>query len=82
MSCTLIIIKKTGILTGTADEILTIQNNALGYKLKYVLTDFQYNEKNNVVTWQGYPSFTEMTGTPKQQAIWDKKKENSIFGFH
>jgi hypothetical protein len=72
--------KKTKILTATADEFLIVQNNGLGYKIKYLLTDFEFNENNNIVTYQGYPSFEQMPGTEKQQALWYKNRKIAYLG--
>jgi len=72
--------KGTKSLIATADEFLSIQNTALGYTLKYLLTNFEYNEDTRVVSFQGYPSFVEMKGTPKQEASWAKKRREAYLG--
>jgi hypothetical protein len=72
--------KASKILTATANEILVVQNNALGYKIKYVLTDFQYDENTRIVSYQGYPSFEEMPGTLKQEALWAKNRKIAYLG--
>ena len=37
--------KKNGMLTVTASDFLIIENLALGYRIKYLLEDFEYNYK-------------------------------------
>jgi hypothetical protein len=72
--------KKLKLLTASANDVLTIRNNALGYDVKYVLTDFQFDGNTNVVTYQGYPSFVEISGTQKQQLLWEKNRKTACLG--
>jgi hypothetical protein len=72
--------KETKVLTASADEFLVLQNNGLGYKIKYLLTNFEYDEKTRVVTYQGYPSFEEMSGTQKQENLWAKSRKVAYLG--
>ena len=52
--------KKNNLLKVTADEILVIINQALGYKIKYDLTKFEYNVGDRSFQYQGYPFFEEL----------------------
>lgn len=72
--------KESKVLTATADEFLNIQNMALGYTLKYLLTNFEFDEKTNVVTFQGHPSFMELKGTSKQEALWAQRRKAAYLG--
>lgn len=72
--------KKEKKLSATANDFLVIQNMALGYKLKYLLTNFDFDENTNIVTFQGYPSFEEMTGTTQQQVLWAKNRKIAYAG--
>ena len=47
-------------LTATAREPIIIQNNALGYKIECVLKSFTYDINNMGISYQIYPSFTEL----------------------
>ncbi|TSD67497.1 carboxypeptidase-like regulatory domain-containing protein [Inquilinus sp. KBS0705] len=73
--------KATQVLSGSADEFLVIDNQALGYQIKYLLTNFEYNEQTNVLTYQGYPSFKELTPkSDKEAKNWDKNRELAYRG--
>lgn len=50
-------------LTATAREPIIIQNNALGYKIECVLKKFSYDINNMGISYQIYPSFTELKAT-------------------
>ena len=47
-------------LTATAREPIIIQNNALGYKIDCILKNFSYDLNGRGVSYQIYPSFTEL----------------------
>ncbi|AMR33879.1 hypothetical protein A0256_21760 [Mucilaginibacter sp. PAMC 26640] len=49
--------KETQTLSVSADELLQIQNDALGYKISYSLESFELNEEKHLLKYQGYPSF-------------------------
>ena len=72
--------KETKILTASADELLVIQNKALGYKLEYLLNDFTFDSQTNIVSYQGSPSFMEMTGTKKENETWTKNRKTAYMG--
>ena len=73
--------KKRNIIKVTADEQLIIENNALGYLLKYNLTKFEYNPDTKEFFFQGYPFFEEMQtdrrGLSKQ---WMENREAAYYG--
>lgn len=72
--------KKAKVLTANTDEFLIVENKALGYEIKYLLADFGFNENTRIVTFQGYPPFTELTGSPAQQAMWVKNRRTAYLG--
>ncbi len=57
-------------LTATAADFLVVENKALGYTLKYLLTAFDLDMQNNRCTVGGSPYFEEMKGTEAQQKKW------------
>ncbi len=60
---------------------LEIQNNALGYKIKYTLDSFTYEYATQVATYSGYPLFEEMqTNDVNQQAVWKQNRMNAYNG--
>ncbi len=58
-----------------ATDFIVIENLALGYKIKYLLTDFEYNYKTNKVFYSGYPHFEEIKGNNSIQKKWVKNRE-------
>lgn len=73
--------KRSKKLTGSADDFIIIENNALGYKISYLLNKFEYNDSTNVVRYEGFPSFQEMTAkSDKQNNYWKKNREIAYKG--
>jgi hypothetical protein len=66
--------KETNMLQASADELLIVENKALGYKLKYLLNEFEYDMKTDICTTGGAPYFEELTGTPNQQKRWEENR--------
>lgn len=52
--------KRTNTLNAYADEPLVIENNSLGYILRYQLEQFEYRFSANMLFFQGFPFFEEM----------------------
>jgi CarboxypepD_reg-like domain len=71
---------KTDILTARSDDILIIKNQALGYQLKYVLLNFEYDQRKNSTIYQGYPSFEELKGTPEEEVQWKINRRLAFLG--
>ncbi|NCI51002.1 carboxypeptidase-like regulatory domain-containing protein [Sediminibacterium roseum] len=65
---------RTDLVKITAKEDLVIENNALGYILKYTLVNFEYSLSTKQFIYRGYPFFTEMQSTDKR--LEKKWKEN------
>lgn len=73
--------KSTNVLRAFADEPLIIENQALGYKLQYELSLFEYNFRTGVFYYQGYPLFIPMVASrPAQQKRWDRNREEAYQG--
>lgn len=69
-----------GVLKATTADFLIIENNALGYRIKYLLKKFLHEEARNMTMYDGDYSFEQMTGTPEQQKIWEKKRFEAYQG--
>jgi hypothetical protein len=52
--------KDQRILKASSDELLIIENRALGYTVKYLLSYFEKDYETNVVHFYGYPYFEEL----------------------
>ncbi|RYY36821.1 MAG: carboxypeptidase-like regulatory domain-containing protein [Sphingobacteriaceae bacterium] len=62
------------VLTGSSDEFLQIENQELGYRIKYLLSKFIRNGKTGLVYYEGSPLFEEMKGKPSKIKKWKKKR--------
>ena len=73
--------KKHNRLTAYSNTNLIIKNNALGYFIKYQLEEFDYDFKDQIVTYVGYASFEELkTRNSKKRNRWLKAREEAYYG--
>ena len=75
-------------LTASSSDFLEIENKALGYKIRYLLTNFLSVKKdavNSRIYYQGFVFFEEMKGSAAQEREWQKRRldvfENSEMHF-
>ncbi|MFC1785775.1 carboxypeptidase-like regulatory domain-containing protein [Candidatus Neomarinimicrobiota bacterium] len=70
---------KHGTLMAFAEEPLKIINNGLGYKIYYVLEDFELTPE--YVKYTGYPHFTEKIATTFHDSVdWPENRKNTYTG--
>ncbi len=68
-----------GMLIAYADEPLEIINNSLGYRILYVLEDFELTK--DYVKYIGYPHFVEQTATTYHDSVdWPENREKTYTG--
>ena len=73
--------KKRNRLKVKADEPLTIENTALGYRIKYTLDSFVYDYTSLVNTFAGYPLFEEMQPADAAQSeLWKANRATAYKG--
>ena len=72
-------------LTATTANFLIIENKALGYRIKYLLSSFKNDERWSRTSYTGMSLFEQMDSTAAQQMIWKKERaatyHNSIMHF-
>ncbi|KAA3440304.1 carboxypeptidase-like regulatory domain-containing protein [Rufibacter hautae] len=69
------------LLTAEAIKPLIIENRALGYRLHFVLEDFQVNFANSQTFHAGYPRFEKMKPRSNaQQKRWEEARLNAYNG--
>ena len=64
-------------LKASSIDFLIIENKALGYKLKYLLSDFTLSHPLTIrkkMSYQGFVLFEEMKGTPDEKKAWQKAR--------
>jgi hypothetical protein len=69
-----------GILKATTPDFLIIENNNLGYRIKYLLKNFSYNTPLDVTLYDGDCVFEPLTGTAEQQAKWVANRKATYEG--
>ena len=76
------------VLTASSSGFLEIENEALGYKIKYLLTDFSLADKDKStkkIYFKGAVLFENLEGSPQKLRRWEKNRqeiyENSSMHF-
>lgn len=65
-----------GKITAHTNELLQINNKALGYEIKYLLKEFSYDKKTGDLHYLGYPLFEEMhASSASQKKDWQQARE-------
>jgi hypothetical protein len=72
--------KKTDKLTASSPDLLVIENKALGYRIKYLLATFEYDDTNKTLLFQGFPSFENLSGSAKEEEDWSKNRATAYQG--
>jgi hypothetical protein len=75
--------EKTSTLTASSYDFIEIENDALGYRIKYLLNNFTLNDKNENarrIFYEGSALFENLKGTPAQQRDWLKKRQEVYEG--
>lgn len=67
-------------LNASSDEFLVVDNKALGYRVKFLLKDFQNDHLSNIISWGGERLFEELPGSADQKRRWHKKREEVYYG--
>ena len=72
--------KKRHRLKVTASADLLIQNNALGYLVRYQLDSFSYDYNSKISQYTGYPFFIETDSTAEIKEEWKKNRARTYLG--
>jgi hypothetical protein len=67
-------------LTASAYKFVQVDNQALGYRIKYYGLQFNTNFNQHVLSFYGQPVFEEMTGSARQQRRWEANRTKAYFG--
>ncbi len=71
--------ESTNTISASSTDFLQIENDALGYNVKYKLTDFEYTgsaQADKSIHYEGSVFFTEMKGSPAQEHRWKQNRED------
>ncbi|MEP6614078.1 MAG: carboxypeptidase-like regulatory domain-containing protein [Mucilaginibacter sp.] len=71
---------KTRIFTASSSDFLIVENKALGYRIKYLLTELNTNEITGISYREGSARFEDLKGTDLQQRRWQKNRLEAFEG--
>jgi len=69
-----------GTLKVESKELMVIENPVLGYKVSYLLVEFNYDLNQKYVSYLGYPRFEPMKGSKSRQKRWHKNRLKAYNG--
>ena len=73
--------KRKGRLKVLAEQPIVIENNALGYTIKYELDSFVHEYNSELSVFTGYPLFEDMKdSTETQKSTWSAAREKAYYG--
>ncbi|MGN7988610.1 carboxypeptidase-like regulatory domain-containing protein [Pedobacter sp. 22226] len=67
-------------LTVKTNEFLIIENKALGYRIKYLLNNFEYDSKTRIIYYEGFPYYEDLKGSARRKKIWEQKRITAYLG--
>jgi hypothetical protein len=67
-------------LTASSDDFIEIENKALGYKIRYLLTDFSNDDNSRILYFEVSALFEELPGSPGEQRRWAKNRLKAFQG--
>jgi hypothetical protein len=67
-------------LTASSYDFLEIENKALGYRIKYLLTKFVKDGKTNMLYFEGSALFADMKGSKAKMRRWEKRRNQVYTG--
>jgi hypothetical protein len=69
-----------GVFTATAQDMLVIENKALGYHIKYMLYAYKDDKKNGQLYYAGAAFFENMPGSDRQLKKWKRRRREAYLG--
>ncbi|WP_412465744.1 carboxypeptidase-like regulatory domain-containing protein [Pedobacter sp. KLB.chiD] len=72
--------KEQAKLTVKTDQFLIIENQALGYRIKYLVNNFEYSSRTNIIYYEGFPYYEDLQGSARKKKIWAKKRLTAYLG--
>ncbi len=67
-------------LNANCDEFLIIENKALGYKIKYLIKEFEYDMASKIIFYQGSPYYEDLPASKSKKKLWVKKRLEAYHG--
>lgn len=67
-------------LSARTVDFLIIENGALGYRIKYNIESFIYDEEKKNISYKGSSYFEELEGAVNQQKKWNLNRLDAYYG--
>ncbi|MCX2496344.1 carboxypeptidase-like regulatory domain-containing protein [Pedobacter sp. PF22-3] len=67
-------------LTVKTNQFLIIENQALGYRIKYLVNNFEYSSRTKIIYYEGFPYYEDLKGSVRKKKIWAKKRLTAYLG--
>ncbi|MEH3114775.1 carboxypeptidase-like regulatory domain-containing protein [Pedobacter terrae] len=67
-------------LTVKTNQFLIIENLALGYRIKYLVNNFEYSSLTKIIYYEGFPYYEDLKGSARRKKIWAKKRLTAYLG--
>jgi hypothetical protein len=67
-------------LEASTDEFLVVENNALGYRTKFLLNGFNSSNITHTISYAGKALFEDLPGSADQKKKWKQKREEAYYG--
>lgn len=67
-------------LTVKTNQFLIIENQALGYRIKYLVNNFEYSSRTKIIYYEGFPYYEDLKGSTRKKKIWAKKRLTAYLG--
>jgi hypothetical protein len=68
------------ILQASTNDFLVVENNALGYQIKFMLKSYESNLFTSDITYRGSRIFEDLKGGESKKKKWHKKRDEAYFG--
>ncbi len=72
--------KKSDSLLVNSNDFVQIENDALGYNVKFLLVNFIRTNEGRNISYNGPVLFENLQGTPSQEKRWKKKRKDVYEG--
>ena len=70
----------TRVFTAKSSDFIEIQNDALGYRIKYLLSELNSDAKTGISYYEGTSTFKELDGAESQKRKWYKNRSKTFLG--
>lgn len=67
-------------LTVKTNQFLIIENQALGYRIKYQLNNFEFDNKSRIIYYEGFPYYEDLKGSKGKMKRWAQKRIEAYNG--